>query len=81
MKDVKSDIEIARAAEMKPIGEIAARLEIPEEALYAFGPHKAKVSFDYLESLRTVLSGRDRRCRSTLRRMPRGIDRTILAMV
>ena len=51
MKDVKSDIEIARAAEMKPIGEIAARLEIPEDALYAFGPHKAKVSFDYLESL------------------------------
>ena len=51
MTDVKSDIEIARAAEMKPVGEIAARLEIPETALYAFGPHKAKVSFDHLDTL------------------------------
>ncbi len=51
MNDVLSDIEIARATTLKPIGEIAARLEIPEAALYAFGPHKAKVSFDHLDSL------------------------------
>ncbi|MDP6621624.1 MAG: formate--tetrahydrofolate ligase [Alphaproteobacteria bacterium] len=51
MKDVESDIEIARAATLKPIGEIAARLEIPETALYAFGPHKAKISFDHLDGL------------------------------
>ncbi|MBH62260.1 MAG: formate--tetrahydrofolate ligase [Alphaproteobacteria bacterium] len=48
---MKSDIEIAREATLKPIEEIGARLDIPEEALYRFGPYKSKVSFDCVDSL------------------------------
>ncbi|MHA1599953.1 MAG: formate--tetrahydrofolate ligase, partial [Alphaproteobacteria bacterium] len=47
----KSDIEIAREATMRPIGEIADKLDIPADALMQFGPHKAKVSFDFINSL------------------------------
>ena len=48
---MKSDIEIAREATMKPIEEIGAMLDVPQDALYRYGPYKAKMSFDYLESL------------------------------
>jgi formate--tetrahydrofolate ligase len=48
---VKSDIEIARAANVRPIGEIAAKLDIPTEAISPFGHTKAKVSLEFLESL------------------------------
>ncbi len=47
-----SDIEIARAAPIKPISEIADRLRIPNEALAPFGHTKAKVSLDYIDSLK-----------------------------
>ncbi len=47
----KSDIQIAREATMKPVTEIAAKLDIPENALLQFGPTKAKVSFDFIDSL------------------------------
>ena len=47
-----SDIEIARAAPIKPISEIADRLGIPNEALAPFGHTKAKVSLDYIDSLK-----------------------------
>ena len=43
---MRSDIEIAQACSMKPIGEIAARAGIPEELLEHYGRYKAKV--DYL---------------------------------
>ncbi|MTH98894.1 formate--tetrahydrofolate ligase [Roseibium sp. RKSG952] len=46
-----SDIEIARAANMKPIQDIAARLNIPDDALIPYGKTKAKVDGDYLKSL------------------------------
>ena len=46
-----TDIEIARAARLSPIAEVAAKLDIPEDALIAFGPHKAKISADFLESM------------------------------
>ncbi|MBV6651620.1 MAG: formate--tetrahydrofolate ligase, partial [Hoeflea sp.] len=46
-----SDIEIARAASMKPIQEIGERLNIPDEALLPYGRTKAKVSADYIEGL------------------------------
>lgn len=48
---VKSDIEIARAADVKPITEIADRLGIPGDALIPYGHDKAKISADYLASL------------------------------
>ncbi|MFP8877908.1 MAG: formate--tetrahydrofolate ligase [Myxococcota bacterium] len=48
---VKSDIEIAREAHALPIGEIAGKLGIPEEALSPYGRTKAKLSMDFLQSL------------------------------
>ena len=48
----KSDIEIAQAAVMRPIGEIAAeRLGIAAENLEPYGHYKAKVSLDYIKTL------------------------------
>jgi formate--tetrahydrofolate ligase len=47
----KSDIEIARAAKMLPIAEIAARLGIPLDALEPYGRTKAKVSLDFVLGL------------------------------
>ena len=47
----KTDIEIARAAEKKPIQEIGAALGIPPEHLLPFGHDKAKVSADFIRSL------------------------------
>jgi len=46
-----SNIEIARAARLKPIGEIAAKIGAPESALRPFGRLIAKLEYDYLESL------------------------------
>ncbi len=49
---VKSDIEIAQAASMRPIAEVAAdKLDIPAEALEPYGHYKAKISLDYLTDL------------------------------
>jgi formate--tetrahydrofolate ligase len=50
-KPMGSDIEIARSAKMKPIEEVAASLGIPGEAVYRYGPHKAKLSFDFIRTL------------------------------
>nr|WP_166180682.1 formate--tetrahydrofolate ligase [Altererythrobacter segetis] len=44
-----TDIEIARAATMKPIGEIAARLGIPDDALEPYGRTKAKIAMDWIK--------------------------------
>ncbi|HEX3943877.1 MAG TPA: formate--tetrahydrofolate ligase [Rhizomicrobium sp.] len=46
-----SDIDIARAAKMQPISEIAAKLDIPSAAIEPYGRTKAKVSLDYIEQL------------------------------
>ena len=43
----KSDIEIAQEAEMLPINEIAAKLEIPEKYVENYGRYKAKIDFRY----------------------------------
>ena len=45
-----SDLEIARAARLRPIGEIAALAGIPAEALEPYGRYKAKVSLDFVTS-------------------------------
>ncbi len=55
----KSDIEIARESTMKPIAEVGAdKLGIPGDALFHYGPHKAKVSMDYLKSLEQEPDGK-----------------------
>jgi len=55
---VKSDIEIAREATMQPIGEVGEKLGIPADALMQFGPHKAKVSFDFINGLANKPDGK-----------------------
>jgi len=54
----KSDIEIARAAKMLPIGKIGERLGIPSDDLYRYGPYKAKVSYDHVTSLKDKPDGK-----------------------
>ena len=46
-----SDIEIAQRASLKRIGEIAAKLGIPDQALEPYGHYKAKIGLDFAESL------------------------------
>ena len=46
----KSDIEIAREANKKPIQEIGAMLDIPTEHLLPFGHDKAKISEEFIKS-------------------------------
>ncbi len=53
-----SDIEIARAANMKPIQEIGMKLDIPEEALLPYGRTKAKISADFLQGLNGRSNGK-----------------------
>ena len=55
---VKSDIEIAREANMKPIAEVGNKIGIPADALLNYGPHKAKVSFDFINSAQKNKDGK-----------------------
>ncbi len=57
-KNPQSDIEIAQAAQMKPIGQIADKLGIPDDALSPYGRYKAKVSLDYVRSLQSRPNGK-----------------------
>ena len=45
-----SDIEIAQAAQMKPITEVAARLGLDEEDLIPYGRYKAKINHKLIHS-------------------------------
>ncbi|EAV46300.1 formate--tetrahydrofolate ligase [Roseibium aggregatum] len=53
-----SDIEIARAAKMKPIQEIGSRLNIPEDSLLPYGRTKAKISAEYIANLNGRKNGK-----------------------
>lgn len=55
---MQSDIEISRAATLRPIGEIAARLGIPDEAIEPYGRTKAKVSLDWLRGRESGVRGK-----------------------
>ncbi|MFO1186568.1 MAG: formate--tetrahydrofolate ligase [Alphaproteobacteria bacterium] len=55
---MKSDIEIARAAQMKPIADIGERAGIPRAALHHFGHHKAKVDFGFIRGLKDRPDGK-----------------------
>ena len=52
MGSVKSDIEIAREAKMRPVEEIGEGLGIPAGALESYGRYKAKVSFEHIDTLK-----------------------------
>jgi len=45
---VLTDIEIAQAASLRPIAEVAAAVGVPEAALEPYGKTKAKVDLDWL---------------------------------
>ena len=47
---VKSDIESAQAATLKPIQEIAEKLGIPSDDLIPYGHDKAKISADFIKA-------------------------------
>ena len=55
---MKSDIEIAQAAQLEKISNIASKLNIPEESLEPFGHYKAKISLEYLNSLESKPDGK-----------------------
>ena len=47
----KSDIEIAQEAKIRPINEIADKLEIPEQYVENYGRYKAKIDFRYYKEI------------------------------
>jgi formate--tetrahydrofolate ligase len=47
-----SDLDIAQRATMQRITQVAARIGIPEDALEPYGHYKAKISLEYLDSLK-----------------------------
>ena len=55
---MKSDIEIAQSADMRPIKEIAARFGIGEDDLELYGKYKTKLSDEYLKSIESNENGK-----------------------
>ena len=53
-----SDIEIAQQAKMLRATQVAQKLGIPEEYLIPYGHYKAKVSLDYVDSLKGKKNGK-----------------------
>jgi formate--tetrahydrofolate ligase len=45
-----TDLDIARAATLKPIAEIATRAGIPADALEPYGKYKAKIGLDFIRA-------------------------------
>ena len=56
----KTDIQIAREAKMKPIDEILAKLNVPDEpnAFSPMGRHIAKINLGYLDQLKDRKNGK-----------------------
>ncbi len=57
MVEVKSDIEIARAAKKRPILEIGAKLGIPPEHLLPYGHDKAKIGAEFIAAQKDRKNG------------------------
>jgi formate--tetrahydrofolate ligase len=55
---VRSDIEIARDAKMKPIMEVGQKLGIPHADLVPYGHTKAKVALSYIDTLASKKDGK-----------------------
>ena len=53
-----TDIEIAQAAKMLPIGEIAKTAGVPEEKLEPYGKYKAKIDLSLLNELKDKKDGK-----------------------
>ena len=59
MAIIKSDIEIARKAKMKPINKILAKINVPDKssAFSPMGRHIAKINFEFLDKLKKKRDG------------------------
>ena len=59
MNKIKSDIEIARKAKMKPIAKILRKMNVPDKssAFSPMGRHIAKINFEYLDKLKKKKDG------------------------
>jgi formate--tetrahydrofolate ligase len=55
---VKSDIEIARAATLGPIIDLAKKIGIDSNSVFNYGHHKAKISLDFIKSLESKPDGK-----------------------
>ena len=55
---MKTDVEIAQAAQMKPISQVAAELGLGEDDLELYGKYKAKVSLSVWDRLRDRPNGK-----------------------
>ncbi|SHQ83279.1 Formate--tetrahydrofolate ligase 1 [Mycobacteroides abscessus subsp. abscessus] len=55
---VKSDIEIAQSAEMKPIIQIAEKIGLTDDDLELYGKYKAKISSDTLSKIQGNPNGK-----------------------
>ncbi|MGO2695549.1 formate--tetrahydrofolate ligase [Bavariicoccus seileri] len=55
---MKTDVQIAQEAKMKPINEIADQLRILDDELELYGHYKAKVSLDVLNRLKNQENGK-----------------------
>ena len=53
-----SDIEIARKANLKPISEIGERLDISKNHLIQYGSNKAKISNDFMKTIKNKKDGK-----------------------
>jgi formate--tetrahydrofolate ligase len=58
MPIIPSDLEIAQAARLKPISDIARDLAIREDELELYGRYKAKVGLEVLDRLKDAPSGK-----------------------
>ena len=58
MKNVPGDLEIAQAAKLKPITEIARQIGIKEDELELYGKYKAKISLSILDRLKNRSQGK-----------------------
>ena len=55
---MKTDIEIAQEAVMEPITKVAAQLGVTEDDLELYGKYKAKLTDEYIDSLKDRPDGR-----------------------
>ena len=55
---MKSDIEIAQEAQLLPIKEIAGKLDIKEDDLELYGKYKAKLSDEFIDSIKNNKDGK-----------------------
>jgi formate--tetrahydrofolate ligase len=55
---MQSDIDIAQQATMQKIYVIAEKLGIPEDAIEPYGHYKAKVSLNYIDTLKNKKNGK-----------------------